>query len=445
METLDMWMVLLFPFLDFIPYGLPRYWLFRDRLRLPFGYIVLLMCALTAVNSAVFYWINLGGLASAAMWTTLMRYGFMLVNLALSFLLIREHFPKLMFTYLLMLAWSFFVCGNANYIESRFFWDFSEKHPYLVYNIARMVIYLLTAPFLFHFFKHTVARALKIDDPKMWRYFWIIPLFTALFGLLYCTTSNVYAYASWQFLFSRYFMLLGGCYASYVALKALEISQSRTQLQEALKYADRSIGAQKKQYNLLASHMGEMRKARHDLRQHLAVIQAYMEQEDRAGLVEYMSLYQSHLSPEAPEQYCHVPAVNAIISYYAAQARGEGVQFAAKVDYPDHFALSDTDITVLLGNLLENALEACRRETAASKRIELRVKRRENATLVILVDNSCLTPVAFEEGMPVSSKHDGWGIGTASIRCIAEQYGGIVKFEQTDGMFYASVLLHPAA
>ena len=148
MQSGTMVMVLLFPFLDSLPFALPRYWLFKDRLRIPFKYIVGLQLVLAAVYSAAFYYINLGGYAAAAQWTTLMRYCFLLIYLALAFLLIRDSIPKLLFTWLLILAWQFFVLGNANYIESRFFWDFSDLHPYLVYNIARIGIYLVTCPFL---------------------------------------------------------------------------------------------------------------------------------------------------------------------------------------------------------------------------------------------------------------------------------------------------------
>ena len=274
MKTIDTLMVVLFPFLDSLPFTLPRYWLFKDKLRLPFRYIVGLQLVLASVYSAAFFYINLGGYAKAAQWTTIMRYCFLLIYLSLAFLLIRDSIPKLLFTWLLILAWQFFVLGNANYIESKFFWDFSDMHPYLIYNIARIAIYLATCPFLLHFFFHTVSDALEINDRMMWRYLWIIPLFSMLFGLLYCTTDDVYAYASWQFLISRYLMLFGTCYVSYVALKILKISRRRTQLEEALRYADKSLLAQKKQYDGLAAHMDEMKKARHDLRQHLAVVQS---------------------------------------------------------------------------------------------------------------------------------------------------------------------------
>lgn len=441
MKMVDTLMVLLFPFLDFIPFGLPRYWLFKDKLRIPFRYIVLLMCTVAAVNSAAFYYINLGGYEAAAQWTTLMRYGFMLVNLAFSFLLIKESFQKLMFTYLLLVAWTFFVMGNANFIESRYFWDFSDLHPYLIYNIARVGFYLITCPFLLRFFYHTVADALKIEDKTMWRYLWKIPLFSAAFGLLYCFNGDVYAYATWPFMVSRYLMLFGACYVSYVALKVLEISRSRTQLEETLKYADQNLLTQKKQFDTLAAHMDETRRARHDLRQHLAAVQSYIDQDDKKGLSEYIDIYKNRLPADTLEYFCANGVVNAVISYYASQARDAGTSFAAKVTYPKDCPVSDTDMTVLLGNLLENAVEACKRDTADTKFIKLRVKQKGPSMLLVLVDNSCVSAVAFEDGTPLSSKREGVGIGVASVREIAARYGGVARFEQKDGVFYASVRL----
>ena len=43
----------------------------------------------------------------------------------------------------------------------------------------------------------------------------------------------------------------------------------------------------------------------------------------------------------------------------------------------------------------------------------------------------------------VSTKAAGCGIGTESIRMIAEQYRGDARFEWKDGVFYASVMLNP--
>lgn len=438
---IDTVMTLLFPFLDFIPFGLPRYWLHRDKLKIRFRYVAVLMLIVSSVNSAAFYYINQGGYEAAARWTTIMRYGFMLLNLSFSFLLIRERFQKLMFSYLLLVAWSFFVFGNANFIESRFFWDFSDQHPYLIYNIARMALLVLTYPIIWHFLLHTVAGALKIEDTQMWRYMWKIPLFSTLFGMLYCTVQDVYAFASWQFLVSRYLMLFGACYVSYVFLKVLEISRRSTRLEEELKYADRSLTAQKKQYESLSAHMEEMKKARHDLRQHLAVVQSYIDRDDRNGLAEYIEIYKTELPPDILEVYCRNQVVNALVCYYVSQARRHKIRFDAQVDFPKECPVSDAEITAILGNLLENAVECCLRESGTKSSIRLRICRRKESMLMFLTDNTCTQPVAFDADMktPLSSKRKGVGIGVSSIREIAEKYGGEAMFEHKDGIFYASV------
>ena len=438
---IDTWMILLFPYLDFIPFAIPRYLIFKDKLRIPFRYVMVLITAVSTLNSLCFYLINTCGYEMAMQWTTIMRYGFMIINLTLSFTLIKESFPKLMFTYLLLFSWSFFVYGNANYIESRFFWDFSDQHPYLVYNIVRVIVYLITCPFLFRLFRHTIENAMKIQDTTLWRHLWKIPLFSSLFGMLYCFNDDVYAYASWQFMVSRYLMLFGTCYVSYVALKVLEISKRRTQLEEALKYADQSILTQKKQFDSLARHMDDMHRARHDLRQHLTVVQSYIEKDDREGLKNYIKLYRSELPPDVLELYCRNDVVNAIVCYYAGMARNAHIQFDAKIDYPKSCSITETDITVLLGNILENAVEACQRKTGMQDFIKLRIKRHSNAELLILADNTCHIPVIFKDGVPVSAKHEGMGIGTASMQDIAERYHGTVRLEWKEGIFYTSILL----
>lgn len=442
--TINTLMVLLFPFLDSLPFTLPRYWMFRDKLRIPFRFVVVIQLALTAVYSAVFYILNLGGYAAAARWTTITRYSFMLIFLLLAFLLIRDSFPKLMFTYLLVVAWSFFVMGNANFIESRFFWDFSELHPYLVYNLTRVVIYGLTCPFLLHFFNHTIADSLKIEDRKLWRYLWVIPLFSTLFGMLYCTVTDVYAYASWQFLVSRYLMLFGACYVSYVALRVLEISRGRMRLEDELKFADRSLAAQRKQYENLSGHMEATRRARHDLRQHLAVVDGFIERDDKDGLRAYLSEYRAALPLDVAEVYCRNDVVNAIVCCYGDIARQSGILLEAKVGYPDQCAVSDTDAAVLFGNLLENAVEACQRQAEGKPFIRLAV-RQAGGGIVVVLDNSFSGEVQRDGEALLSSKRDGAGIGVGSICEIAEKYGGYAEFTDRDGVFSSSVFLRLAA
>lgn len=438
----DWFMVILFPFLDFIPFNVPRYWLFRDKLRLPFRAIIGLLIFICAANSAVFCYTNWLGPEAAATTTTYIRYGFLLFNTFLSFVLIKDSLSKNLYTLLLMIAYSFFIYGNANFVESRFFAAYSVLHPYLIYNLVRILFLLITYPFFLHFLKHTICKALAIEEKSIWRYMWAVPLFPTLLGMLYCTVDDTFSFASWQFLLSRYLMLGGAFYVSFLLLKILNSSKKQMQLEESLRYADVTVAAQKKQYEALSEHMEETRRARHDMRQHLAVVRSYTEKNDLEGLRSYIHVSQDALPLDTLDLYCRNDVVNAIICCYGDMARQNGIPFEAVVEYPEHTAIADTDAAVLLGNLLENAVEACKLESGGERFIRLHIQQTGSA-LVMVLDNTFSGTLRQQENAYSSSKRDGPGIGMRSIQAITAKYNGLAEFRTQGNVFSSSIFLNP--
>ena len=98
----------------------------------------------------------------------------------------------------------------------------------------------------------------------------------------------------------------------------------------------------------------------------------------------------------------------------------------------------------MLGNLLENALEACAGQEGGFVRAAARLTG--SSAMTIAVDNSSPhPPKAAPDGRLLSTKHRGEGIGTSSIRQIALQYRGKADFNWQDGVFRAAVFLNPQA
>ena len=143
----------------------------------------------------------------------------------------------------------------------------------------------------------------------------------------------------------------------------------------------------------------------------------------------------------SPGSFCNRAPVDALLQYYSAATQRQEIRADLALTIPAGVPLGDVEWCTVLGNLLENAVEACRREPMERRLIRLRVARRGGAALLVLADNPCLAPVSFEDGLPLSSKRAGHGIGAASVREIAVRYGGEARFEQRDGMFRASVFL----
>ncbi|MEG0379456.1 MAG: ATP-binding protein, partial [Eubacterium sp.] len=98
---------------------------------------------------------------------------------------------------------------------------------------------------------------------------------------------------------------------------------------------------------------------------------------------------------------------------------------------------------IILGNLLENALEACERTRESSKFIQVNAQISGKRMILLTVKNSADKPIQKKQGSFLSSKREGVGTGIISVENLAEKYNGLVNFKYENGVFIASVFLNP--
>ena len=115
---------------------------------------------------------------------------------------------------------------------------------------------------------------------------------------------------------------------------------------------------QQKHSRLMLEHEAQLRRQRHDLRHQLAAIQQ-MADTHPEQLKEFISSLLDAI-PAAPRTYCENPAVNAVVSHYAARCQGQVLDVQIRLDLPQRLEwVTDGELCIIFGNLLENALEAC--------------------------------------------------------------------------------------
>lgn len=85
-------------------------------------------------------------------------------------------------------------------------------------------------------------------------------------------------------------------------------------------------------------------------------------------------------------------------------------------------------------------MDACRDCTDTAPFIRIRA-REESGHIALAVDNTCCIAPIEENGQFRSTKHEGLGTGTASVRAIAQRHQGVAEFRYEDGIFYASVFI----
>ena len=210
-------------------------------------------------------------------------------------------------------------------------------------------------------------------------------------------------------------------------------------LESAISAKNRQLELSGEYYRMLREHTSETKKARHDLRHHISLIQAYADAGEYEKLKAYVKEYSGSLPADTGIIFCENYAVNAILWHYADMAKNEGISFDARMELPENTGVSDTDLCIVFGNCIENAIEACRK-VSDGRFIKVNSKL-VGKMVAITVDNSFNGELSAAGDAFLSLKHEGEGIGTSSVKAIAEKYGGAAQFDASGGVFQVSVML----
>ena len=196
-----------------------------------------------------------------------------------------------------------------------------------------------------------------------------------------------------------------------------------------------------KQYRETRRYLNETSSARHDFRQHILVIEEYL----NAGKYDKLKEYIAPICDEVNRSHkviCGNQAVDAIANHYDEIAAEKEVRIYWNIKLGEMLPIKESDICSVLGNLIENAIQAATALTGDSRFVNVCVGIMHEVTLVVSVDNPYRgTHTLDKNGVPVSDK-PGHGIGLRSVGKIVEKYGGTMEIETHNQMFKVSILMY---
>lgn len=296
-----------------------------------------------------------------------------------------------------------------------------------------LVLLLLTNYPLRRLLRHTVEPFLDLDSGDYWQTVWFLPivLFLAMFVAV---GADVQIHSLVQ-LGSR------ALYALVMILMCLNIARDHVRLRERQAMTDQ-LTAQKLHYAALQVKLEDARKTRHDFKHHVAAIRRYMELDDKKGLGDYCDglVRQDYGQSKIP--YTGNVAADGVLYHYMQLAQNSRVRFEYAGVIRSH-GIADMDLSVLLGNALDNALAGCM--TRSEGRSIALVSQSEKRLLSIMVRNTFDGRVDAENGGIRSRKREGRsGVGLASMESICKRYGGSMEL-QWDAESFTVLFLLPLA
>lgn len=225
-----------------------------------------------------------------------------------------------------------------------------------------------------------------------------------------------------------------------VVIDAIRSEEYKSQL----KTADQLLELQKTQYRLITESIESAKRARHDLKHQLTVIEGLINEESSSELVSCVNEFKKTMPPEIDRKLSDSYAANCIAGEYAQRAVREGVDFEATLLIGEQSTLTDLEIAIMLGNCLENAFEAVSKLPEEKRRISANSTRNGNMLTFVVsntYDGTAKTNV-FGAFLSRKREYKEIGIGLDSIQRIAEKHGGVMKIEQDKERFTVSVMLN---
>lgn len=197
----------------------------------------------------------------------------------------------------------------------------------------------------------------------------------------------------------------------------------------------RQYEIQQIQYKKVVSEMQNARRMRHDARHHIRCLSEMADKE----MVDEIKVYLSELLDETHrqenERFCSNELLNGILQFYAGWARENNTKFNASVKCGEEINIPASDLTVIFGNALENAIHSCV-NAEDEKSILLKVGV-IGSSLVVLIENTCnmvkksekyLNKNGYLPNNAFLSLNEGGGYGLQSIAAMAKKYDGDASF-----------------
>lgn len=190
----------------------------------------------------------------------------------------------------------------------------------------------------------------------------------------------------------------------------------------------------KKQYE-------EISRVRHDMKQTNAVVMSLLLEAKADEAIEYMQRAAQKISEFDVIVDVGNDFVNAILNAKLSEAKRGGIMVLCSAD-KNAAGIDEVDMCNLLGNLLDNAIEACEKCSGKQRIIEIKLRARDDK-YILEVENTAPENALESNKRLATTKDDAsrHGYGIKSIKSIAEKYNGMVNFLQDGERFKSTVIL----
>jgi two-component system sensor histidine kinase AgrC len=308
--------------------------------------------------------------------------------------------------------------------------SYSQTIEVSLYRITGVFISILTNDGLVIAASFVLRRKIRDLPPKYWLFTVMCPflsyavLFIIDLILMHSDIMNP------LFLIIPIIIFL---YLNYIVFDFFD-TYSKNIEYRSMKIADEQS---RENYKILEETENEVRILRHDLNNHINVMERLSEQQDMTELRKYIAEMKASVERTSSYIYTKNQALDSIINIKARKAENNGLKFSVKIEDNIDIKINPMDIVTVLGNALDNAIEANRLGGFVAVDIH-----ENNSYLAFKITNSAKEPKQSAAGYETSKQDKkNHGFGMRSIKNTVKKYNGDIHTEYKNDIFYLDIFM----
>ena len=264
--------------------------------------------------------------------------------------------------------------------------------------------------------------------------FQIIPLLPCqLFSIYFC--DSLYRSPAYdQSGYTALLILIGLLYINIIVVVFAEAIRLREDAKHQSELATQQYEMQRRYYERLYQEQENTRALWHDINKYMIAMRSMVKTENQHDASEVLETVQEKFNQVGTVVDTNNPVLNSILNYYIQNAHASGVQIELDVWVAEKLGIKAADLSVIIGNTFDNAIEACTHMADPLKEICVVISQKQNVLLYEI--RNPYSPSA----PPKSGSCHGYGL--QNVKACVEKYEGTVYVENKDNVYSVSIRLN---
>ncbi|MDV3428382.1 MAG: GHKL domain-containing protein [Bacillota bacterium] len=197
-----------------------------------------------------------------------------------------------------------------------------------------------------------------------------------------------------------------------------------------------------KQYNEVENIYSKMRGWRHDYHNHIQTMKAYLELGRYDDMEQYLSDLDKDLTTIDTVLKTGNIMVDAILNTKLSLAINQGINIKAKATVPKNLKVSDIDLSVIIGNLMDNAMEAAvKLQNPEDRFIRVYIREMKGQLYISLTNSSGGKIKKGSLGYLSTKLGTNHGFGLKRVDRLVAKYNGFINRQSDEGVFATEIML----